>query len=106
MTGRIAPSSRYAGIETAKLATADGVEIVYLRRRLLPDPDKLAVVGERTVKLGDRLDRIAAESLGDPELFWRICDANRAMRPDELVETSGRRLRIALPPGFTGGEDA
>jgi len=39
-------------------------------------------------------------TLGDPELFWRVCDANRAMRPDELTETIGRRLRITLPEGI------
>ena len=27
-----------------------------------------------------------AQYLGDPEQFWRICDANGAMRPEELTE--------------------
>ena len=40
--------------------------------------------------------------LGDPEQFWRLCDANGAMRPDELTETVGRRLRITLPEGVPG----
>ena len=51
---------------------------------------------------GERLDNIAAQYLGDPEQFWRICDANGAMRPDELTETVGRRLRITLPEGIPG----
>ena len=42
---------------------------------------------------------IAAKYLGDPEQFWRICDANGAVRPDEL-EMVGRRLRITLPEGL------
>ena len=33
----------------------------------------------------DRLDVMAAQYLGDPELFWRICDANGAMRPEEFT---------------------
>ncbi len=51
---------------------------------------------------GERLDNIAATFLGDPELFWRLADANRAMQPEELVQTVGRRLRITLPEGITG----
>ena len=55
----------------------------------------------------DLADRIAggvlersARYLGDPELFWRLCDANVAMRPAELTETIGRRLHITLPEGM------
>ena len=51
---------------------------------------------------GDRLDLIAWKSYKNPELFWRICDANAAMRPDELTETLGWRLRITLPEGIPG----
>ena len=40
---------------------------------------------------GDRLDLITARTLGDPEQFWRICDANDALDPDDLAEP-GRRL--------------
>jgi hypothetical protein len=54
------------------------------------------------VTQGERLDIIAATYLGDPEQFWRICDANNAMRPDELTETPGRQLRITLPEGIQG----
>lgn len=97
------PSSRYQGIETAKLETAGGKTIVYLRRRFVPQPESLATLGEHGVTEGDRLDNLAARHLGDPELFWRLCDANRALRPDELTEVVGRRLRIALPAGFPGG---
>ena len=49
---------------------------------------------------GDRLDNIAARYLGDPELFWRLCDANVALRPTELTETIGRRILITLPEGM------
>jgi hypothetical protein len=33
-------------------------------------------------------------------MFWRICDANGAMQPEELTQTVGRRLRITLPEGI------
>ena len=34
---------------------------------------------------GDRLDLIAAKYLGDPLIFWLICDANGAIDPNDLV---------------------
>jgi hypothetical protein len=98
--------SRYQGIETAKLINARGDEVIYLRRRWVPQPERFAVIREHVVTQGDRLDNVTAEHLGDPELFWRVCDANRALRPDELTEEIGRRLRITLPEGLPGGPDA
>jgi hypothetical protein len=92
------PTSRYSGLEIATI-TIDGQTHAYVRRRFVPPPERLAIVGEHVVAQGERLDHIAARYLGDPELFWRICDANRAMRPDELTETIGRRLFLALPEG-------
>jgi hypothetical protein len=90
------PTSRYAGIDTAKYVAPDGREIAYLKRRLLPDPATMTVVAEHVVTQGDRLDNVTARYLGDPEQFWRICDANDAMRPDDLCAEVGRRLRIAM----------
>lgn len=97
-----AANSRYYGIDTATLTSQPGNTIVYLLRRFLPRPENFQVLQEHTVTQGERLDNIAAQVLGDPELFWRLCDANNAMRPDELTETVGRMLRITLPEGITG----
>jgi len=96
-----APTSRYSGLEIAQV-TIDGEMHSYVRRRFVPSPERLTIVGEHTVVAGERLDHIAALALGDPELFWRICDANRAMRPEELTETIGRALAVALPEGVPG----
>jgi hypothetical protein len=96
------PSSRYSGIETVKLEMADGETVIYLRRRFVPRPERFALLREHVVTQGDRLDNVAAQQVGDPEQFWRLCDANRAMLPDELMEI-GRRLRITLPEGLQGG---
>ncbi len=93
------PSSRYSGVETAKLERADGLTVIYLRRRFVPQPERFALVREHVVTQGDRLDNIAGQHFGDPELFWRICDANRVLLPEELEEI-GRRLRITLPEGL------
>jgi len=91
------PTSRYYDIETAKYVAVDGREFVYLRRRFLPDARKMIVLTEHPVTEGDRLDNITAQHLGDPEQFWRVCDANEAMRPEELTSEVGRRLNISLP---------
>jgi hypothetical protein len=63
----------------------------------------LTETAQHTVVQGERLDHIAAARLGDPEVFWQICDANAAMQPEELTATPGRRLRITLPPPAPGG---
>jgi hypothetical protein len=97
-----APTSRYYGIDTETLTTADGKPIIYLKRRFLPSPDRFQLLQEHTVTQAERLDNIAAKFLGDPELFWRIADANGAMRAEELVQTVGRKLRITLPEGIAG----
>lgn len=59
----------------------------------------MTVMAEHLVTEGERLDNITARYLVDPEQFWRLCDANNAMRPDELTEVIGRRLMIPLPQG-------
>jgi hypothetical protein len=95
-------TSRYYGIETARLEDGEGKTIVYLRRRFIPPPERFALLQEHSISQGERLDNITANYLSDAEQFWRLCDANRAMRPDELTETIGRKLRITLPEGIPG----
>jgi hypothetical protein len=97
------PNSRYVGIATGTLTIAGGRTIAYVRRRFVPQPGQLAQLQQHTVGQVDRLDVIAAQYLGDPELFWRICDANGAMRPKDLTAQVGRVLRICLPLGIPGG---
>jgi hypothetical protein len=97
-----APNSRYYTVETATITTVSGETVTYLRRRFVPLLDRLALRREHAVVQGDRLDNLAAKYFGDPELFWRVCDANAALRPDELTEIIGRRLRISGPAGVPG----
>lgn len=95
------PTSRYYSIETATYETTDGSLVRYLRRRFLPPLDRFTPIQEHLVTEGDRLDNITARYLGDPEQFWRICDANPILRPEELEELD-RRIRITLPEGIPG----
>lgn len=97
-----AATSRYFGIDTETLTTSDGKTIIYLKRRFVPSPDRFQLLQLHRVVQGERLDNIAAKFLGDPELFWRLADANGAMRPEDLVAKVGRTLRITLPQGITG----
>jgi hypothetical protein len=96
------PTSRYYNIAIETLTAADGVQTPYLSRRFLPQSDQFALLRAHTVGQGERMDLIAAGELGDAEAFWRICDANDAMRPDDLTAVIGRRLRITLPLGIPG----
>jgi len=101
------PNSRYASTPILAHDPGDGRPAVpYLGRRLVPQPDSLATLGEHSVAGDDRLDNLAATYLGDPELWWRIADANLAAHPDELTSTVGRRLKVPAPPGMPGVEHA
>ncbi len=100
--------SRYYRSGTLTYTAPDGQSITYLARRFVPQPGapNFATVASHTVRQGDRLDLIAARYLGDPLIFWLICDANGAIRPDELVETPGTVLSITMPQGVPGAGGA
>lgn len=100
------PSSRYHGGATAVHTGKDGRPKVYLKRRVVPAPERFSTISEYRIEESDRLDLIAARYLGSPELYWRICDANGAVRPDELIDTIGTRVRITLPADTPGSGDA
>ncbi len=91
------PTSRYYALEEAKLTTPEGHVIAYKRRRFLPRGEEMPLLVEVTANQGDRLDLIAARTLGDPEQFWRVCDANNAMNPFDLTEDPGRMVRVPVP---------
>ena len=92
-----AEGSRYESSEEAERAAPAGRIVRYLRRRFLPAAEELLALGEVTVEDGERLDTLAARTLGDPEQYWRICDANNVMRPEQLLERIGERVRIPGP---------
>ena len=90
-------TSRYYGIEVVQLTTSDGRMLAYFRRRFLPAAANAVVMTEHEVTQGERLDNITARYLGDPEQFWRLCDANNAMNPADLTSEIGLRLRVIYP---------
>lgn len=99
------PTSRYYGLATATLVTPAGRTVIFLTRRFVPSPDLFVPLRTHVVTEGERLDNLAATFLGDPEQFWRLCDANGVVLPWDL-EARGRRLVITLPLGVPGAPSA
>ncbi len=100
--------SRYYGTTILQYAAAGGQSIPYLARRIVPQPGaaNYATIAQYSVRQGDRLDLITPTYLGDPLVFWIICDANGAIRPYDLVATPGKVLAITSPQGVPGGPSA
>jgi hypothetical protein len=90
------PTSRYFALKDLLFNMPDGqLQIRYKERRFLPSADNVQISQEIVFSAGDRLDRIAFRTLGDPEQFWRICDANNdTMHPLEMTSEPGRIIRI------------
>ncbi len=101
------PSSRYLGTPIEMLTRPDGTQVAYLQRRIVPQPQIYTSVQNYVVVDGDRLDNLAAKFLGDPILFWMICDANGVSDPESLTAEIGRTILIpmasAIPPGARNG---
>jgi hypothetical protein len=98
-----APTSRYYNLPLAQSQPwPAGMTFVYVSRRFLPSPTEFATLTQYTVSQGDRLDNLTANFLGDAEQFWRICDANNAVVPEDLLAKPGRVLRVTLPQGIAG----
>jgi len=91
------PISRYYNLEQKIHISSEGKELAYIARRIVPKVESLTMLSEVIVEQSDRLDLIAARVLGNPLMFWQICDANTAINPFELVEEPNRKLKIAMP---------
>jgi hypothetical protein len=85
--------SRYQDVPTLEHEAADGRVIRYKARRIIPPTPG---VGKHLVDEGERLDHVAFAHYRDPERFWRLCDANLALHPEELLARPGRLLDV--PP--------
>ena len=90
-------TSRYYGRAPLTYRRPDGRTVTYAPRRILPQPDSFATLVEVRLTDGDRLDLLAAATLGDPLLFWQICDANGALDPFDLVSRIGATIKVPRP---------
>jgi hypothetical protein len=99
MAGR----SRYDGAQVASAAVTDGAggtrEVTHLLPRTPRDPATVVPMAWHRVAAHDRADLVAHRHLGDPQAWWRICDANTALDPDALVgpENEGRVIVVGVP---------
>lgn len=91
---RFASNSRYAGLPFAKLTGPDGRDLAYVTRRFVPAPNTDPADPVHSVTDGERPDHLAAQHLGDPELFWQLCDHNLVRQPWELTAQAGTRVRL------------
>jgi len=104
-TSTFPENSRYHGTDIGILVQDGSMPVAYLKRRFIPGPERYAVIQEHTVAEGDRVDNLAAQYLGDPELYWRLCDANGVMHPEDLTGRVGDKVVITLPEGVPGATD-
>ncbi|MFF8991214.1 hypothetical protein ACF09H_14945 [Streptomyces sp. NPDC014983] len=95
-------TSRYHDAEIGIHRAADGTEVRYTKRRLLPPVDDEAE--PHVVGAGERPDLLGRRFLGDPGQWWRIADANPVLDPRELTDEAGRVIGIPLAGGFPRGE--
>lgn len=101
------PTSRYATVGVAAYARVaapgeEPVPVAFLRRRLVPPPERFALLYEYACVEGDRRDLVAAQQLSDSELWWRLADANGVIDPSTLTAPVGRRLRITTAENIPG----
>ena len=99
------PNSRYAGIAERSYVAPDGRMITYSARRLLPPPGRLRPLAIYQHDQDRRIDAIAETYYGDPEQYWRICDANLVFWPPDATEVADARLIIPLPEEIGGNAD-
>ncbi|CAG9170137.1 hypothetical protein LMG23992_01478 [Cupriavidus laharis] len=95
------PNSRYHGVPLGHhVSDAGDPGTAYVLRRFIPQRRDIAVVAEHIVESGERPELLAARTLGDAELYWRLADANAVTDPFALTDTLGQRVAIPLPPGM------
>jgi hypothetical protein len=89
--------SRYENVAEAEIVSAAGRTIRYKRARFIPE----SPVGRQSyvVRESDRADLATYAVLGDPEVFWRLCDLNRVQRPVDLTAVPGTRIAAPGPEG-------
>jgi hypothetical protein len=75
--------SRYEKVSESTLTDQSGRAIRYKNTRFIADTP--AVSGHK-VSSHERLDQITWQHFQDAERFWRICDCNFALWPDDLLE--------------------
>lgn len=91
--------SRYRNVGIGLLPQGgDAPPLPYVKRRFIPARRDIAIAAEVLIHQGDRPDNLAARTLGDPLLYWRVADANAVLDASELTATVG--ARVLVPQGL------
>ncbi len=85
--------SRYAKAATTEIVDSRGLTLKYKKVRFITQPRKMR---EQIVNEFDRLDNVAYKHLRDSQRFWRICDLNYALWPDDILSVAGRSIDIPV----------
>ncbi|MFI6281436.1 hypothetical protein [Streptomyces sp. NPDC050988] len=94
-------TSRYHDAEIGIHRQADGTEVRYAKRRLLPPLAETEDEGQsHTVSSGERPDLLGQRYFGDPAQWWQIADANPVLDPRELTDDAGNAIEVPLAGGF------
>jgi hypothetical protein len=83
--------SRYKNLQAYEVKDRRGRNVTFVG--IPPAPDQ-APMGRHLMKQGQRLDHLAKQYLDDPAGYWRICEINGVMLPEELSEN--REIIIPL----------
>ena len=83
--------SRYTSLPEHEIDGPNGRTLRYITTRFIKDspPEVGHILSD-----GERVEHVAYFYYRDPERFWRICDANQVMDPEELNRAPGRKIGI------------
>ena len=77
--------SRYADAEEKTVEDSRGRQV---RVVSVPDAPEQSRAGVHRRRQGQRLDHLAHHYLGAATDYWKICEINGAMHPDQLAESA------------------
>ena len=95
-------NSRYNASNIRQYTTPAGDTVPFVGRRIVPALDRYQALDRHRAVAAERIDRVADEFYGDPEQYWRICDANGVEHPAQALDPVGRLLLIPVPLEMTG----
>lgn len=83
-------NSRYFGLDTVIGKDRQGRKVTAIKLRRLPETNgDPSVVTDET-----QLDVTSERKYRDATRFWKIADANSDLEANELVQTTGRTIKI------------
>lgn len=98
-------NSRYNASHIRTYTTPAGDSVAFAGRRIIPEQDRYQALDRHRATAAERIDQVADAFYGDPEQYWRICDANGVERPALALDPPGKLLVIPIPLEMTGRGD-